>query len=177
MFLIETARLALRRMTTDDAAFIVRLLNQPSFLRFIGDKGVRTEEDARRYIEEGPLASYGRHGFGLFLVELREARTPIGICGLLKRDTLEDVDLGLAFLPEFEGKGFGFEAAEATLGYGYGTLGLEKIVAIVSKDNAASIHLLEKLGLRFEKALPPTPEGTEILLYVPGCLPPQSMRS
>ena len=96
---IETPRLALHRLTTDDADFILELLNEPSFLRYIGDKGVRTREDACQYILAGPMASYDRFGFGLYRVERKDSGEPIGMCGLLKRESLEDVDVGFAFLP------------------------------------------------------------------------------
>src|SRR5262245_47164095 len=111
----DTHRLRIRRLDVDDAPFILELVNEPSWIRFIGDKGVASVEDARRYIEKGPLAMYGRFGFGLFLVELKSTRTSIGICGLIKRDTLDDVDIGFAFLPRFWGNGYAFEAADAVL--------------------------------------------------------------
>lgn len=151
MKILETDRLTLRRISVDDAEFILKLLNDPAFLRFIGDKQVRTLDDARNYVLSGPMASYERFGFGLFLVELKESSMPIGICGLLKRDTLEDVDIGFAFLPDFCGQGYGFESAGATMVYGRDVLGLKRIVAITSPDNEASIALLEKLGLKFER--------------------------
>src|SRR5262245_14852779 len=106
----ETERLLLRRFTVDDAQFILTLLNEPSFLRYIGDKQVRSLEDARQYIMNGPVASYERYGFGLLLVELRESRTPIGMCGLLKREGLPEPDIGFALLPDFWNKGFAYEA-------------------------------------------------------------------
>src|SRR5829696_5552552 len=108
MTVLETERLSLRQFTVDDAQFILRLLNEPSFLRYIGDKQVRNLEDARQYILNGPVASYERNGFGLLLVELRELRTPIGMCGLLKREELPDPDIGFALLPDFWSTGFAF---------------------------------------------------------------------
>src|ERR1700756_4398209 len=148
---LETDRLVLRRISMDDAAFIVQLLNEPSFLRFIGDKGVRTLDDARDYILNGPIASYERFGFGLYLTLLKSNETPIGMCGLLKRETLKDVDLGFAFLPQFWRKGYAFECATAVMSYGRSTFGLKRIVAITSPDNEASIAVLQKLGFRFEE--------------------------
>jgi hypothetical protein len=115
---IETARLTLRWLTADDAAFIVVLLNDPSWLRFIGDKGVRTEDDARRYILNGPIKMYGQYGFGLFLTELKNARVPIGLCGLIKREGLTDVDVGFAFLPEYRKNGYALESAAAVIAHG-----------------------------------------------------------
>lgn len=153
MLRFETARLRLRPLTEDDDTFIVSLLNDPAFLRFIGDRGVRSEADARAYIRRGPVASYERYGIGLLLVTLREVGTPIGICGLLKRDTLEDVDIGFAFLPDHCHKGYGFEAASAVLADGRASLGLRRIVAITDPGNAPSIRLLEKLGLPFERMI------------------------
>lgn len=153
MKVIETERLTLRRLSTEDADFILSLLNDPAFLRFIGDKGVRTLEEARKYIANGPVEMYARLGFGLYLVELKDDGTPIGLCGLIKRDGLDDVDIGFAFLPEFRAKGYAYEAAAATMDYGKDVLGLARIVAITSPDNAASGRLLEKLGLRFERMI------------------------
>jgi RimJ/RimL family protein N-acetyltransferase len=162
---IETDRLILRRLEPDDAEFILGLLNDPSFLRFIGDKGVRTLDDAREYIRTGPMASYERLGFGLFLTALREDRAPIGICGLLKREALDDVDVGFAFLPRYWSKGYGFESAAAVLDYGRRVLGLTRIVAITSPDNASSIRLLEKLGLKFETMIRLSEDSPEVRLF------------
>jgi RimJ/RimL family protein N-acetyltransferase len=153
MIVLETERLVLRRITNDDAPFILELLNEPSFLEFIGDKGVRNLEDARNYILTGPVASYERFGFGLYLVLLKAGDTPIGMCGLLKRDSLPDVDVGYALRPGFWGQGYAFEAAAAVLAHGREAFGLCRIVAITSPDNAASKALLEKLGLRYEQSL------------------------
>jgi RimJ/RimL family protein N-acetyltransferase len=162
---IETARLHLRPLSTADAAFILNLLNQPSFLRFIGDRGVRDIPAAEQYLLNGPLRSYTQHGFGLLMVELREGHTPIGICGLIKRAELEDVDVGYALLPQFWSKGYASEAAAAVLAYGKATLNLQRIVAIVAPDNLASIRVLEHNGLRFERPLKWPPEDTELSLY------------
>ena len=153
MTVLETERLLLRRMTVDDAEFILTLLNEPSFLRYIGDKQVRNLEDARQYILNGPAASYERNGFGLYLVELRESHTPIGICGFLKREELPDPDIGFAFMPEFWSKGFAFEAAAALLQDGRERLKLERILAITSLDNEPSIKLLQRLGFSFDRVI------------------------
>jgi ribosomal-protein-alanine N-acetyltransferase len=145
--LITTERLVLAPFTVEDAPFIVALLTDPDWLRYIGDRGVRTIDDARGYLEKGPLASYAAHGFGLYRVARQDTGEPIGMCGLLRRDALPDVDLGFAFLPASRGQGFAREAAAATLAYAHGTLGLARIVAIVSPENAASIRVLEALGM------------------------------
>jgi [ribosomal protein S5]-alanine N-acetyltransferase len=147
---LETERLILRWLTTDDAAFILELLNEPSWIRYIGDKGVRTLEDAKNYILTGPLNMYSQLGFGLYLVERKQGRTPIGICGLLKRDTLEYPDIGFAFLSRYQTHGYGFESASATLKYGHEQLHLKRILAITSMDNHGSSKLLEKIGMKFE---------------------------
>ncbi|MDQ6651930.1 MAG: GNAT family N-acetyltransferase [Acidobacteriota bacterium] len=165
MTISETERLNLRKVSLKDAGFILRLLNEPSFLRFIGDKGVRTLEDARNYIVTGPIASYERHGFGLWLVELRDSNVPIGICGLLKRDSLPDVDVGFAFLPRYWSMGYAYEAASAALSYGTKVIGLKRMVAITNPDNVASIKLLEKLGLRFESMIELPEGGPKIKLF------------
>lgn len=165
MKVIETDRLIIRWLSTEDAPFILELLNDPSWLRFIGDHGVRTLEDARNYILNGPMDMYARLGFGLFLTELKEGNIPIGICGLIKRDTLEDIDIGYAFLTRFQSKGYAFEAASATMTYGKEQLGLKKIVAITSKDNDHSSKLLEKIGLKFEQMIKLTPDSEELKLF------------
>ena len=153
MPVLATERLDLRQLLEDDADFIHRLLNDPSWLRHIGDRGVRSVEDARRYIVDGPVAMYAKLGFGLFLVERRSDGVAMGLCGLLKRDSLDDVDIGFAFFPEFGGQGYALEAARATLDYGITQHGLRRIVAITAQENAASIRLLEKLGLSFERLI------------------------
>lgn len=165
MTVLETERLRLRRLTADDAEFILRLLNEPSFLRFIGDRGVRTVDDAREYVLNGPVASYEQFGFGLYLVMLKDAGTPIGMCGLLKRDALDDVDIGFAFLPEFWLKGFAIEAARAVMEHGRRDFGLKRIVAVTNPDNAGSIRVLEKLGFVFERMVRLSGESLEIRMY------------
>ena len=162
---VDTDRLLLRRFNVDDAPFILTLLNEPSFLRYIGDKKVRNLEDARQYILNGPVASYERNGFGLYLVELRESYTPIGMCGFLKREELPDPDIGFAFLPEFWSKGFAFEAAAAVLEDARERLNLQRILAITSLDNEASIKLLERLGFRFERFIKLSADGEQVKLF------------
>ena len=151
MTLLETERLFLRELTFDDAPFILTLLNDPSFLRYINDKNVRNLEDARQYMLNGPMASYARNGFGLYLVELKDTAVPIGLCGLLKREELPDADIGFAFLPDYWGKGFALESARAVMNDARERMGLKRVLAIVMPDNGASIKLLEKLGMRFER--------------------------
>ena len=165
MLFLETDRLALRPLAVEDDAFMLQLLNEPSFLRFIGDRGVRTPEAARRYIQTGPVASYQSRGFGLLLATLKEGRIPIGICGLLKRDSLKDVDLGFAFLPTFWSKGYAFESASAVIADGRATLGLHRIVAVTNPDNESSITLLGKLGFRFEHLVRLAEEGPPLRLF------------
>jgi RimJ/RimL family protein N-acetyltransferase len=162
---LETERLVLRRMTVSDAEFIFKLVNEPSFIRFIGDKGVRNHADAVQYIQTGPVASYERFGFGLYLVELKERRVPIGMCGLLKRDTLPEADVGFAFLPEFWSQGYAFEAATAVKAYGNDVLGLGRLLAITDPDNESSIKLLEKIGLRFERMIRLSEDAAEVKLF------------
>jgi RimJ/RimL family protein N-acetyltransferase len=165
--IFETERLILRQMRIEDAEFIFELVNEPAFIRNIGDKGVRTLEDARNYILTGPVASYAKFGFGLYLVELRETEEAIGICGLLKRDSLEDVDIGFALLERFRRKGFARESAAAVVGYGRNALGLKRIVAITSPDNEGSMRVLEKIGLRFEKMIRMPGSDEDTRLFVP----------
>lgn len=165
MKVLETERLVLRRLRPDDAPFILRLVNDPSWLRHIGDRGVRTVEDARDYIEKGPVEMYGRLGFGLYLVELKAGGEPIGICGLLKRETLADVDIGVALLPRFWSQGYAFESASAVMEYGRRVFGLSRVVAVTSPDNALSAKLLVKLGFHFERLTRLAADGPEVRLY------------
>lgn len=151
--MIETARLRLRQLGPPDAPFIVTLLNDAAFLRFIGDRGVRSIPEALQYIETGPAASYARHGFGLNAVEPRGGGGPMGICGLLQRQELDAPDLGFAFLPDFRGRGFAREASEAVLEDARARLRLPRVLAITQADNAASIALLERLGFGFDRLL------------------------
>jgi RimJ/RimL family protein N-acetyltransferase len=162
---LETERLVLRRLTADDAEFIVELLNQPSFLRYIGDKEVRNNADAVRYLQTGPIASYEHFGFGIYLVSLKAGGTAIGMCGLVKREQLPDVDIGFAFLPEFWSQGYAFESAAAVMAYSRNVLGLKRIVAITSLDNEASIRLLGKIGLEFEGLIRLAEDQPEIRLF------------
>ncbi|HET9525179.1 MAG TPA: GNAT family N-acetyltransferase [Pyrinomonadaceae bacterium] len=165
MTVLNTERLTLRRFTTDDAQFVLTLLNEPSFLRYIGDKKVRSLEDARQYIVNGPIASYDRNDFGLFVVELRESRAPIGICGLLRREELPAPDIGFAFVPAARGKGFAFEAATAVLQDARDRLRLQRIVAITSLDNEASIQLLQRLAFTFERVVRLAQDGEQLNLF------------
>lgn len=166
MKVLETERLIVRRLAPDgDAAFILELLNDASFIRFIGDKGVRTLDDARNYILNGPIASYERFGFGLCAVELKDTGVPIGMCGLLKRDTLTNPDIGFAFLPAYCKQGYGFESADAVIKHARDVLGLNEILAITSPDNEASGKLLGKIGFRFEKLTKLTDDSDEVKLF------------
>ena len=157
-----TERLTIRELTFADAAFILRLLNEPSFIENIADKGVRNLEDARKYLLEGPLASYSKYGFGLFRVGLKEDDTAIGIAGLLKRDFLDDVDLGYVLLPEFCGFGYAYEVNSALLDYAKREIVLKSVVAIVATHNNRSIKLLRNLGFRADGAVS-YPDDKEIL--------------
>jgi RimJ/RimL family protein N-acetyltransferase len=167
MKILETDRLILRVQTTDDAAFILELMNDPSWLKFIGDRGIRTLDDARNHILNGPVRMFKQYGFCLYLVERKEDHVPIGICGLVKRDSLEDIDIGFAFLPKYWSKGYALEAAVAVMAYGKNTLELNRIVAITTQDNKASAKLLEKAGLKFERLiqLPPDPEELKLFVF------------
>lgn len=163
--MLETARLTLTRLGDPDAEFIRGLLNEPSFLRFIGDRGVRTTDDARRYIQDGPVASYARYGFGLLRVGLKADDTPIGICGVLRRDTLPEPDLGFSLLPAYWSNGYAHEAAGAVMQHARGTLGLGRILAVTSLDNESSIRLLAKLGFHFERLIRLGDDATDLRLF------------
>jgi len=161
---LATPRLVLRHLAPGDAPFILALTNDPDWLRHIGDRGIRTLDDARRYID-GPMEMYARLGFGLWAAEPVEGGAPLGICGLLGRDWLEAPDVGFAFLPAARGRGYAHEAAAATLEHARGALGLGRVLAIVSPENDASIALLTKLGMALERMAVP-PGGThEVCVY------------
>ena len=165
-FVLSTQRLMLRRLGRDDAPFILQLLNEPGFLRYIGDKGVRTLADARDYIEKGPVDSYRLHGFGLYLTCLHDG-TPLGMCGLVKRDTLPDADVGFAFLERHWSNGYAAESVSAVLQHGKTSLRLARIVAIAAPDNAGSVAVLGKIGLRFERRVRLVADGPEVSLFGP----------
>lgn len=166
----ETTRLRIRRITLDDAPFILEILNDPAFLEHIGDKNVRTLDEAREYIRNVPLASYERHGFGHYLVELKATAEAIGICSLVKRAWLVEVDLGFAFLPAFRRAGYAYEASAALLTYAHAELGLPRLVAIVSPTNARSIALLNKVGMTFERMVK-ADDGHDLMLFAEAAVP------
>lgn len=148
---IKTKRLTLRHFTLSDAEFLVKLLNEPSFTQNIGDRGVRTISDAEKYLENGPISSYAKNGFGLLAVTLNETSQTIGICGLIKRPSLEDVDIGYAFLQKYWSKGYALESSQAVINHAKEIVKLKRIGAIVDPSNERSIHVLEKIGMTFEK--------------------------
>lgn len=166
MYVAETAHLQLRELTSDDAQFIFELLTDPDFIRNIGDRGVHSVADAQHYIESGPRASYARYGYGLYLVELKDPVTAIGMCGLLRRDSHDDVEIGFALLPRFRRNGYTVEAARAVMQLGLGALGLSRIVAIAAPFNIPSIKILERLGMKYERRVFFAPGGSESSLFV-----------
>lgn len=149
--ILETERLRLRHLAPADAPFILELLNDPGFIRNIGDRGVRTLEQARKYILTGPGASYEQHGFGLNLVESKQSGSGVGICGLLRRECHPDTEIGFALLPKARGQNYAFEAACAVVDFAVRSQQLARIVALTAPDNFASIRVLERLGFRFER--------------------------
>jgi RimJ/RimL family protein N-acetyltransferase len=161
--ILETERLVLRQFTRDDAKFIVALMNTPDWKEFIGDRNMRTEAQAIAYLENGPLKSCELHGFGLSMVELKDSKIPIGMCGLLKRETLDYPDIGFAFLPEYTGKGYAFEIVKATVTFANEQLNIHPVLAIVMPTNTQSIKLLEKVGMKFRKTFQ-YPDSTEELM-------------
>jgi len=162
---LETERLTLRRFTLADAGFILQLVNEPSFIQNIGDRGVRTVSDAENYLETGPIASYARNGFGLYQVLLKESNEPIGMAGLIDRDALDDVDVGYAFLPRYWSKGYAIEAVLAIMEYAKKIVRLRRVVAIVDPANQGSIRVLEKAGFQFEKMVRLSQDDIELKLF------------
>jgi RimJ/RimL family protein N-acetyltransferase len=165
---LETERLALRWLTPGDAAFIQELVNQPTWLANIGERNVRSPEDAIRYITNGPRTMYAKFGFGLWCVVRKEDGIPVGLCGLLKRDYLDHPDIGYAFLERYQGKGYGSEACLATLAHARSEFGARRLMAIVLPTNTGSIRILEKLGMRSEGPFVPPGDTEELLLYGTG---------
>lgn len=163
--ILETARLRLRKLTEDDSAFVLRLVNEPAFLTNIGDKEVRNLDDARRFIREGAWTNQPKPGYGQLLVELKDTGEPVGVCGLLYRPSLDVTDVGFALLSAYHREGYAYEAATAVLQYGRSTLGIPKIVALTIPENTASIRLIEKLGLQFVEVVQMWPEDPGTLLY------------
>lgn len=164
-YILETERLRLRELTPADTAFIIELLNTPGWLQFIGDRNVRTGEQAIAYLQNGPLKGYREHGFGMWRVETKADGTPIGMCGIMKREHLEHPDIGFAFLPQYNGQGYAYEAASASLSYAKEALGIEQVAAIVLPGNTSSIKLLEKLGLTLIRSFAFPDSKEELLLY------------
>lgn len=160
-----TERLELVHLTVEDAPFILELVNDPAWLRFIGDRGVRTLAQAVVYLQNGPLASYVANGYGLYLVRRKSDGARLGMCGLLQRSSLPQPDIGFAYLPQFTGQGYGYEAATAVLHHARHQLNLSPILAIVKPDNVPSIKLLEKLGMQLQQRLSLDEGQSEVLLY------------
>lgn len=160
--ILETKRLRLRKFTLNDTKFIIELLNSPGWIEFIGDRNIKTEEQAITYLQNGPMKSYVQNGYGLSMVETKEG-IPIGMCGIINRDTLEHPDIGFAFLEEFTGKGYAYEIASATLSYAMNTLKISKIVAITLPRNTRSIKLLEKIGMKPVTSF--LQNGEELILF------------
>ncbi|MBK7246012.1 MAG: GNAT family N-acetyltransferase [Saprospiraceae bacterium] len=162
---LETTRLLLRPFNLDDAPFIIKLLNSPGWLKYIGDRNVKTIEQAEQYMLKGPLKSYQEHGYGISMVVLKSDQRSIGMCGLIKRDHLEFPDIGFAFLPEYMGQGYAYEIARATLEYGIHTLKCSPILAITVLNNDSSIKLLKKIGMQFQNNIHLPQIEEELMLF------------
>lgn len=168
MNIIETDRLTISTLATADTPFILALTNSPGWLEFIGDRGIRNIADAENYIVSGPMASYAKYGHGLYLASLKQGNIPIGICGLLQRDTLTDKDIGFAFLPEYTGRGYALEAASAVVKFSRQQMGIQRIAAITLPGNIRSIRLLTSLGFSFEKMVQLQADKEELMLFATG---------
>jgi RimJ/RimL family protein N-acetyltransferase len=165
MTVIETERLILRTLTLEDASFMLGLLNEPSFLANIGDRGIKNLEDSAHYILKGPIQSYENYGFSMYCVTLKTTGEPIGVSGLVKRDGLNDVDIGFAFLPAFWSKGYAVESALGVLKFAKETIGLKRLVGITSPENDASVRVLEKMGMSYEGMVSLPREGPPVKLF------------
>lgn len=164
--ILKTERLALREFDLNDSNFILKLVNSPNWLKFIGDKNIKSKEDAVKYLKNGPLKSYEENGYGLWLVYLHKSNVPIGMCGLVNRDILNHVDIGFALLPEYFGMGYGIEIAQATMNYAKNSLGFDRVLAITNINNISSIKLLIKIGLSFERTMQLS-EKDSVLVFAP----------
>ena len=165
MEILETERLLLRPLTLDDSDFILELLNTEGWIKYIGDRNIKTNEQARNYLENGPLKRYQTNGFGLSLVQLKTSNKSIGMCGLIKRDYLDHVDIGFAFLPDYTGMGYAYEVAKRTIQYAINELQKENILAITLPENSSSIKLLEKIGFKYDKNFITEDTREELSLY------------
>ncbi|MEO6346930.1 MAG: GNAT family N-acetyltransferase [Aquaticitalea sp.] len=166
MIIAQTNRLLIAKMTLKDAPFMLELLNTPNWLKHIGDRKVKTVEEAETYLKNGILKSYKESGFGFYKVLLKAKNNKIiGICGLVKREQFEDVDIGFAMLPEYERQGFGMEASLEIMKFAEQKLKLQRVIAITTQTNSNSIKLLEKLGLTYEKRIKPFDDGKELMLF------------
>jgi len=163
--ILTTERLYIREFNNNDCDFILRLLNTPGWLQFIGDRNIKNPEDAQQYLTNGPYKSYAENGFGLSAVCLKNETLPIGMSGLIKRDTLETVDIGFCFLPGYEGLGYAYEAASALLAYAKKDLDIDRVLAITSKDNDKSVALLKRLGFVFDKNVVLANDPEELFLF------------
>lgn len=165
MNVFTTERLTISHFNVNDSAFILELMNTPGWIKFVGDRGIKTIDDAKNYLTNKMLGSYTEFGFGMYAVRLKNSKITIGMCGLVKREGLEDVDIGFAFLPNYNGQGYAFEAASATMNYAINDLELKRIVAITLKENTSSIKLLEKIGLQFEENINIADDPEELMLF------------
>lgn len=163
--MLRAERVLLRRLEFGDASFVIELLNEPSFREFIGDKAVRSADDARRYLAEGPIASYESHGFGLLMVCSLAGETPLGMCGLVAREGFDDPDLGFAFLRRHWSKGYALEAARAVMNYAEKELHLDRVIAMADRENLASVNLLDKLGFVYERMVRMPDESEDVCLF------------
>ncbi|MDD2793881.1 MAG: GNAT family N-acetyltransferase [Sediminibacterium sp.] len=162
---LTTERLLIRELSIVDAAFMLRLMNAPNWIRFIGDRNVKTISDASNYISSRIISSYRTNGFGLYLVTLKNTRKPIGICGLVKREGLNHPDLGFAILPEYERMGYASEAATAVLDYAGNILRLKQVEGITTKSNLASVSVLEKAGMHYVKNIQLPGDDADFMLF------------
>lgn len=163
--MIETERVLLQEVTSEDKSFLFELMNTASWIQYIGDRNIRTVEDAEEYIEKNIRKAYQEYGLGMYKMVSKENDKPMGLCGLLKRDYLNSIDIGFAILPEYEGKGYTYEAAKAVRDFGFNTLKTEKIAGITMEENVKSRKLLEKLGLKYVGMVRTSPDTEEIMLY------------
>ncbi|MCB0444149.1 MAG: GNAT family N-acetyltransferase [Gelidibacter sp.] len=162
----ETKRLIIAKMTLNDASFMLKLLNTPHWIKYIGDRNIKTIDEAKTYLKNGVLKSYAELGFGFYKLMLKEENNKtIGTCGLIKREQLDGIDIGFALLPDYEGKGFGYESSLEIMAFAEHTLQLKRILAITNPINSNSIKLLEKLGLTYQKRVKPFDDNEELLLF------------
>jgi RimJ/RimL family protein N-acetyltransferase len=162
---LATPRLMLRTARLGDAALFLALVTDPDFIAYVGDRGIESLRAARTALRDGPIRMQAELGHSVYVVERRDG-VALGMCGLIRRDGLDGVDIGYAFLPAARGQGYAREAAQAVVDYAKDGLGLPRLLAVVDPKNHKSVSLLQNIGLQFDKIVHLFPHDPAVHLYV-----------